>query len=401
MQTILFLDNWMIERQDCLERAWGHPQFVKEVFTDLHPEALGYGGYDSIFFDERLGQYVMYLAVYPPEADPGTFVLRLQTDDPYNWPAPPYDRTANPIWKGFQDVVLDEKGERFWAIYTRSLEGTPFAERGYLNTSYNPNRQIKNSIFGFSADGLRFTLDHEHPWQNSRSDTWCGWVWNARAGLFEIFTRPVHVDRRIAVVTTQDWQHFTSPVTVLQPDALDRPGTEFYSMPCKPYEDMFIGMVHVFSTDTFEQRRVKMAGRMETQLTYSYNGFNWYRGPRDAFIPTRDFGLQGGGQVYGMELLRTGEDKLLIYTNGSFGEHAAYGDMQKAGMDTRGSFNLLLYEMRLDGFCSMKTWGKDGLLRTKTIIPKSGKLQLNLRTTNHTAVRVQLLDGNTGEPIPG
>ncbi|MBI3942805.1 MAG: hypothetical protein HY326_07305 [Chloroflexi bacterium] len=49
----------------------------------------------------------------------------------------------------------------------------------------------------------------------------------------------------------------------------------------------------------------------------------------------------------------------------------------------------------------MKTWGKDGLLRTKTIIPKSGKLQLNVRTTHHTAVRVQLLDGNTGEPIPG
>jgi len=75
--------------------------------------------------------------------------------------------------------------------------------------------------------------------------------------------------------------------------------------------------------------------------------------------------------------------------------------MQKASFDTRGAFGPLLYEMRLDGFCSMKTWGKDGLLRTKTIIPQAGEVSLNLRTTRHTAVRVQILDGDTGEPFSG
>jgi hypothetical protein len=49
----------------------------------------------------------------------------------------------------------------------------------------------------------------------------------------------------------------------------------------------------------------------------------------------------------------------------------------------------------------MKTWGKDGLLRTKTIIPQSGELSLNLHTTKHTAVRFQLLDGDNGQPLRG
>jgi hypothetical protein len=102
-----------------------------------------------------------------------------------------------------------------------------------------------------------------------------------------------------------------------------------------------------------------------------------------------------------MEMLRTHEDKLLFLATGSWGEHASYPDMQKAGFDTRGTFGPLLYDLRLDGFCSLKTWGKDGLLRTKAIIPQSGELSLNVRTTRHTAVRVQILDGNTGEPIPG
>lgn len=401
MRTLLFLDNWLIERQECLERVWGKPRFVKELFSDIHPGALGYGGYFTVFYDQRLGRYVMYLAVYPPEADPGTFVVRLQSDDPYHWPNPTYDLAASPIWRGFQDVVLDDQSERFWPTFIRTLAGTPQAERGYLTTTYNPNRQIRNSLFGFSADGLRFTLDHQHPWQPTRSDTWCGWLWNQRAGCYQIFTRPVHVDRRVAYVTTTDWQQFAPASTLLQPDAFDPPGSEFYSMPTFPYEDLFIGLVHLFATDSFEQARIKMAGRVQTHLTYSYNGFNWYRTARDPFIPTRDYGLQGGGQLYGMELLRTREDKLLLFADASWGEHAAYTAMQRAGLDTQGFFSPLLYELRLDGFCALKTWGKDGLLRTKTIIPQAADLSLNVRTTKHTAVRVQLLDGESGQPIPG
>ncbi|TVR54345.1 MAG: hypothetical protein EA426_17040 [Spirochaetaceae bacterium] len=402
MKTILFLDNWMIEKQVCLERVWGSPRFVKEVFTDFHPHVLGYGGYASMFWDDRAGKYAMYLAVYPPEADPGTFVIRLESDDPYSWENPAYDLSATPAWKGFENVVLDEHGERFWPIYINSLAGTPFADRGYLMSTYHPDREANRSVLGTSRDGLRFAISRTQTWQNTRADTWCGWVWNERGGYFQIHTRPVHVDRRITIVKTRDLESFESPVTVLQPDAFDTPGTEFYSMPADPYEDIYIGMLHVFHTDIFEEsRRVKMAGRMDTQLTYSYNGENWYRTVREPFIPTREYGSLGGGQVYAMEMIRTRDDRLLFLVHSSRGEHASYPDMQKSGFNTRGAFGPLFYEMRLDGFCSMKTWGKDGLLRTKTIIPQSGNLSLNVRTAMHTSVRVQIVDGNTAEPISG
>jgi hypothetical protein len=50
MKTISFLDNWLIEKQVCLERVWRKPRFVKEVFGDFHPNVLGYGGHASMFW---------------------------------------------------------------------------------------------------------------------------------------------------------------------------------------------------------------------------------------------------------------------------------------------------------------------------------------------------------------
>jgi hypothetical protein len=75
--------------------------------------------------------------------------------------------------------------------------------------------------------------------------------------------------------------------------------------------------------------------------------------------------------------------------------------MQRAGLDTTGFFGPLLYALRLDGFCSLKTVGRDGVLETRTLIPRAGRLSLNVRTTQHTAVRVQLLDAETQQPLPG
>ena len=54
MKTILFLDDWMLERATGLERIWYKPTFVKQLITDFHPESLGYGGYYSVFYDDRL-----------------------------------------------------------------------------------------------------------------------------------------------------------------------------------------------------------------------------------------------------------------------------------------------------------------------------------------------------------
>ena len=409
MKAILFLDDWMVEHRDSLERVWGKPEFVKELFTDFYPGFLGYGGYMTVFHDEQVGRYVLYLAVFPPEADPGVFVVRLESDDPYEWPHPVYDAGATPAWKGFEKVVLDQHGQRFWPFSIRPLAGTPIADRGYVTGEWvmpplADRRQAARegvSALGFSRDGLNFEVDRDNPWRRPGSDVPGHITWNEAAGRFHIYTRNVNLDRRIAVSISPDLRSFSEPFTCIQPDALDRVGTEFYEMPAHPHEDMLVGLLKVQTVDHFEMRRYKRTGRMETQLAYSYNGLNWYRPNREAFLGLRSYGLQGGGQVYGQEMLRTPDDRLLFYSSSTMGEHAFYPDMQEAGMDTTGVIGPLLHELRLDGFCSLKTYAREGLLRTKTVIPRSGGLTFNVRTTNHTRILVRMLDGETAGPIEG
>ena len=43
MKGIWFFDDWMLERRDCLERVWGKPSFVKEIFTEFAPRATAMG----------------------------------------------------------------------------------------------------------------------------------------------------------------------------------------------------------------------------------------------------------------------------------------------------------------------------------------------------------------------
>ena len=415
MNGIWFFDDWMLEQRDCLDREWGKPTFVKEIFTELPPLGWdGYGGFVSVFRDDRLGRYVMYLVNFPgresrnrtPGVCAGEFLFRLQSDDPYNWPSPRWDPSTKFAWQGFEDVVVDQEGNPIWAHTVHTLAGTPLEERGYGSCVLDERRHL--TLGGFSDDGVRFTVDRARPWLDPGSDIAGDILWNNEAGIYEIFVRQVYGERRVALTTTADFQEFSRPITILQPDAMDRVGTEFYDMPPRPYEDFYIGLLNVFTTDHFERvsvsanwPQIKYFGRIETELTYSYNGFNWYRSDREPLIGVHDYGLAGGGSAYGKEMLRTEEDKLLFFVVSDKGGHAARVDQETPWPYGAGYRSPMLYEMRLDGFCSLKTWGREGVLRTKVIIPRSGEMSLNVRTMIHTGIRVQILDGMTAQPIPG
>ena len=415
MRGIWFFDDWMLERSDCLERVWGKPTFVKEIFSEFYPPGWdGYGGYPTAFYDEKLGKYALYLIAFPgresrdrtPGISAGEFQFRLLSDDPFNWPNPVYDPAPELAWQRLQDVVVDQDGAPVWAHAVHSLAGTPLAERGYASAVLDVPRHL--TWGGFSEDGVRFTVDRSGPWLDPGSDIAGDILWNREAGLYQLFVRPVYGDRRVAMSTTTDFTQFTRPVTIMQPDAMDRVGTELYDMPPRPYEDFYIGLLNVFTSDRFEEvslskdwPQIKYFGRMETELAYSYNGLYWYRAERKPFIGVRDYGLPGGGSAYGKEMLRTRDDRLLFFVVGDYGGHAARIDKEFDWPYGSGYRSLMLYEMRLDGFCSLKTWGRDGVLRTKVVIPRDGAMRLNVRTMAHTSIRVQMLDGATAQPIPG
>ena len=234
-----------------------------------------------MFYDRRLGCYVMYLFTHK-----GRVVFRLQSDSPYDWPNPSYDPAAalgwkgaaNQGWKGFKDVVVDQNGQPIWAYAIHSLAGTPLAERGYVTTVLGWPRHV--TLGGFSDDGLQFAVDAERPWLDPGSDTAGDILWNEQAGCSNSLCAPYtptgglpSLRQRISRSSRVRPQSCSRTVwTALAPN--------FTTCRRGPYEGMFIGLLHIFSTDRFEEvsdvsprwPHLKYFGRIETELTYSYNG---------------------------------------------------------------------------------------------------------------------------------
>ena len=399
MKTIFFFDDWMLEQKVGLERIIGQPNCLGELFPK-RPAAIKRLLLSKPFFNPQLKCYVMYLGTIPEGAgENNIFTMRLESDRPDHWELPAINEDASPLWTGCPNVVMDGETGRPIAGSVTPLMGTPHADRGYLMTCGHPQMEGRRHFLAFSQDGINFKVDREHPWILDASDTWNGVVYDDRSQTYRIFCRPGGGDRREAVVITSDLETFTKPMVIFQPDGNDPVLTEIYGLPNLHYEDMFVGFPQIYTPSPFEPRRIKMEGRVVPELAYSYNGLTWYRTNRRPFLPLRPLGEVGGGGLYLDGLVRESDGRVLLYARATMGDHASDVVLERAGKDKSANFGALLYELRQDGFCYLATSGREGRLRTRTIIPRAGGLSLNVRTAPHSQVRVQIFESGTRDSI--
>ena len=89
MNCLLFFDDWMLEARQGLDRMQGQPVLRADVSPEL-PEHLSrldeVGAAASLFFDERVGRYVMYVDCWTADPDSTRFSVRVESDDPLEWP---------------------------------------------------------------------------------------------------------------------------------------------------------------------------------------------------------------------------------------------------------------------------------------------------------------------------
>jgi len=389
MQALLFFDDWMLQMRQGFDRMQGHPALLADITPDL-PKGLTMARGTWMLFDEKSGRYVMYIDCQTTGPKPTRFNVRVESDDPCNWPQLRGDASATTLNPKGDNVVVDENGKPLSRFTITSLAGTPLADKGYVLT-------FETSL-AYSKDGIHCWMEPNKVWKKWGSDTWNGVVWDPIRKQFQIFGRPHGCDRRVARVTTTDFETFSPPEVVFQPDAEDPVGREFYGMANWRYEDMQIGLLSVYDTEATEKSIIKWQGSTEMQLTYSYDGDHWYRAFRDAFIARGEPGTQTGGAVYLGTPVRTPDNRLLFPGMAAWGDHAAYTESAEWG---RGFFSTLIYQLRLDGFAYLRTRGRLGLIRTKALIPEGDEITLNVRTTRSGFAKVQVLDAGNFQPIPG
>ena len=126
----------------------------------------------TVFHDEQVGRYVLYLAVFP-RPDPGVFVVRLESDDPYEWPHPVYDVGATPAWKGFEKVaraavlaLLDADGLDLPVDAHRDRRHREWVMRSsWLDTAATPREGVSAQGFSHDRAELRGGGTVAHPGQ--------------------------------------------------------------------------------------------------------------------------------------------------------------------------------------------------------------------------------------------
>jgi hypothetical protein len=393
MTTVLFFDDWLLNRRDNVVRRIGRPALIQEsVYRDPHVNT--HWGYPMVFKDEASGKWRMNYQGW--NLDGPKAPLLAESDDGLRWAPRDTSREIDLPDRQFphQLLPLDRFGE--WSACYVDPHAVPderikgfVVHRGKKTTA----KPWGDSYLWVSPDGLHWTLKEGVEWQREAPDPGVGAFWNAIRNSYVITTRPDAGDRRIAVFETRDWNTFTRPELALQADALDSPLTEPYCMPVFPYEGYFIGLLWLYHTAPQVEGHSPHKfydGHVDCQLAYSMNGWHFQRGLRDPFIPNGEPGDPDAGCVYPSCLLQKDDGSLWIYASACTREH---------GYIPPGSGTLVAYRLRRDGFVYLESSGGTGTVGTRALRWGGEEVSLNVQGQGGE-VRAQATDA-AGVPLKG
>ncbi len=402
MKLMLFLDDWFLDARVDVARHLVQPRFVREIVPPKSPgrppRVLWHPGREC--YETTVG-YESDRPVVKESTDGLTWhtgprrTLELLGPEPAGCQLDPQVVLAP--YGGFDvcSPVFDDIWERDPARrYKRLLFPFTGTATGGGGIEGGPG------LVGCSADGLHWTADARHAWYrvSNGSDTLNNLIYDPRGRRWLAFCRRCNCDRRVAMTSSPDLEQWSDPRIIVHPDALDPAGLQFYAMPAMYHEGTFIGVAQRYLVpqhDEAEPRWAKMSGKTDGQLVYSYDGDNWLRPTREAFIARSRPGEPGPrGSVYPIQFRRE-PGRLLILALG-FSQHHGMPAVTTPTAE---------YELRQDGFCYLEPVGDCGEVHLRAISPaQRGRITLNMQTERHGYVIGRVVDYETFggyQAIPG
>jgi hypothetical protein len=388
--TVLFFDDWPLDRRDHVDRHVGHPELQPEA-TFVDPRLNVTWGYPSVFRDSDRGVWRCLYQGWDFDRK-RLFPLVAESNDGMTWHTPDLSKTISLPDRAHPHQVLPVAEFSEWnpcyyderAASSERLKGMVFWQTG----TNNPQ-----SFLWVSPDGLHWRRVENVHWQRDTPDPVTAAFWNECRSTYVLTTRPSLNDRRIAVSETKDWHTFSDPELSFEADALDSPLAQTYGMPVFPYEGWFIGLLWMFhvSPDVKGESPLKfLGGKVDCQLAYSRNGWHFQRGLRDPFIANSDPSQFGAGCIQPSCLVLDDKETVRIYGSAAIHEH---------GYLLPGDGALVLHTLRLDGFTYLQSSGGAGLIGTRPLLWRGGRLELNVLAPAGE-VRVQITDSK-GAVLPG
>ena len=277
MKTILFFDDWLLDAKRNIERRFISPESIGQEITfegsaDNVHELIGQNNtYPNYIRDPETGAFKMWYQKAGQLAAPGLnfngILCYAESDDGIHWRKPDLGFAQQ---YGFDDSLRNAAGFDTYPTGPYKVTYDPFdpdPEKRYKLAAINIEGDIwDNNITGWpftSPDGISWKIIPGAEWYKGRMGTDGNnqVQYNPITGRYQISCRPSCLDRRIALVESEDLVHWTEPMVVLQPDALDDDLMQFYSISQYWYHDHFVGIVqHHHIAETEHSGAVKWAG---------------------------------------------------------------------------------------------------------------------------------------------
>ena len=305
-----------------------------------------------------------------------------------------------------RDDIDPDPQKRYKGIFAKSsnledrLPG--FSHNGF-DWKYPDSKPIPSkdtSVFVHDQTNNQFigTVKHGTEWGRS--------IWLSTSPDFIEWTDPklvLHSDlidsknRKNRVASVVKDANYLSPPLVDDNDYL----AEVYLMPVIPYEGIYIGFPMLFNpAGAIPPPHGNFTALNQTELTVSRNLHNWDRvANRSLFLDVLPWDEQtfetAQLSLCGPPIIR--DNQLWIYYNASRyrGPRELYTEIEDQYFEQRGA--VCLGKLRLDGFVSLNTQ-QSGSIVTKPFLAKGGVLHVNADVSQGN-IKAEILDAESFQPI--
>ena len=395
---IRFFDDQPLESRINFNRRLGQARLIRDSEYHDPSDYPLCGGLPSVFWHDERQEYVMiYTLLEPDEIGLGIIQCAAHSTDAVHWE--PLDtrgfadypdrRLFNQVFpecEGEAWVYKDERAvpeERYKLFYFRYVFDEP-REKGEMHVS--------DELF-VSPDAFHWTK-LPGTWNGNGAEPGIGCCYSPLKRSYIISCRPHWCDRRVCIVETKDWRHFTEPLIAVQTDALDPPLAEAYGMPIFEIEDRTVGLLWILEEPLGADKAavgnmiISAGGRMAPQLVYSDNGVFYLRSLREPFLRQGDPDSPDYGSLFASSLLKRNDGTWLITAAASACGHG--------GFRLRGNGSILTYAMTADRWIYLESNGP-GVLQTLDLVINE---DMFINAHVYGSLRFQLVD-HAGTPIQG
>lgn len=388
-QSVLFLDNFWVDKQACLWREIHPPQRL-----GIGPTLVADRPWEghcviarNAHYDKERNLYRLWYQTYNPAygSPENTYLCYAESSDGVFWEKPELglisyrgDTKNNivlgnigglePGSGGFDcpNVVYDESADNF----KLTLYGWPQGRTGLIAAT--------------SPDGLQWTV-REQPVLTEQQ------VWDTNTLLIDQSLEAPYVsfnrhkemyerERRRCIYRSHshDFENWTEPELILAPDLAEEPNTEFYAMSVQKVADIYVGFLQVLHRSPVHPSEDWQSVRLAT----SRDSFNWevVEPRRDFFAPGPPGSFDSKWVYLPQPILPSPKGQLLFFYDGRPVSHgAAYptGAVGAASIDH-------------ETFCSLSA-NVGGTLQTKPFLLPEGELRINARLDHGGKIHTELL----------